>query len=85
MDDLLAHGEVGLAQADLVGQHHAVVHVLRGFLLLNLNLKFELTYPGEEDILSGAIAKKGLHGHRGLILRVRVVISLDPLVCGDGA
>ena len=50
-----------------------------------MNLKFEYTYAREEDILIGAIAKKGLHGHRGLILRVRVEIPLDPLCCGDGA
>ena len=31
-DYLLAHGEVGLAQADVDGQHQAVVQVLRGLL-----------------------------------------------------
>ena len=33
IDYLLALGEVGLAQADIDGQHKAVVHVLRAFLL----------------------------------------------------
>ena len=43
-DNLLAHGEVRLAQADVHVEHQAVVHLLRGLLFyINLNLKFKLT------------------------------------------